>query len=141
MSNIIVFKDLGSIFIVVKSHGYIWTSSEVVSGGHTTRIVHHHLFYELHFTRHSQWTSSYRAVWMQWDGGLLVVELVSVRQFQLHRCTYIWQLEACNCHLNGGVHVLVTYVPHLRVVSTNTYPVPVVRSSPLAIANQSTVAS
>ena len=37
------------------------------------------------------------------------------------------------------VHVLV--IPHLRVVSTNIYPIAVVRPSPLVIANQSTVAS
>ena len=35
----------------------------------------------------------------------------------------------------------VLVIPHLRVVSTNIYPVAVVRSSPLAIAKQSTVAS
>ena len=35
----------------------------------------------------------------------------------------------------------VLLIPHLRVVSTNIYPVTVLRSSPLAIANQSTVAS
>ena len=42
-------------------------------------------------------------------------------------------------NIHKYIHVLV--IPHLRVVSTNMYSVAVVRSSPLAIAKQSTVAS
>ena len=50
------------------------------------------------------------------------------------RTFYVYCMPNC-----GSAYVLV--IPHLRVVSTNIYLVAVVRSSPLAIANQSTVAS
>ena len=64
------------------------------------------------------------------QADLIPTDLLSVRD----PVCVLYMLQS-----TSSVHVLP--IPHVRVVSTNIYPVAVVRSSPLAIANQSTVAS